>query len=379
MTTPAEPFRYRRLFPWLHLFRAFGISLALRQLLLSGLALLTISLATQLVSVIPMDEEARPDIPFTVESWITSRPDAKHLHPALKRATMAETARPWHDLLAATGGVFRPGSTTNQRLMAHVRFAIALAVWSLFGVALCRLAAIQFARDEVGSFRQATQWAVTRWRHSVSAPLVPLAAAILVMTGIWTLVLPSHLPFVGTMWLRVASPALLAGGSAVVVLMLAAALGWPLMIAAIAVDDCDGFAGLSRSFSFWTGRPFHAIGFALVAALIEACILTVASLFFDAAIVMVHFGATLATGDADQLSTVIRACHNVKNILLGTFEISLFWTNITIVYLLLREAVDQRPFDQIAPSESERPPRTPLPVVGIPATDAVSSEPPLAP
>lgn len=377
--TPAEPFRYRRLFPWLHLFRAFGISLALRQLLLSGLALLVLSLATRLVSAIPMAEEARSDVPFTVESWIMSTPDAQYLHPALKRATMAKVARPWHDLLAATGGAFHPRSTTTQRLMAHLRFALALAVWSLFGVAICRLAAIQFARDEVGSFRQATQWAVTRWRHSVSAPLVPLAASILVMLGVWTLVLPSHLPFVGNVWLLVAAPALLAGGSAVVVLLLAAVLGWPLMIAAIAVDDCDGFGALSRSYSFWTGRPFHAIGFALVAALIEACILTVASLFFDAAIAMVHFGAVLATSDVEQLATIIRACKNVANILLGTFEISLFWTSATIIYLLLRQAVDQRPFDQIVPDDSERPARNPLPVVGIPATDAVSAEQPPAP
>ena len=377
--TPAEPFRYRRFLPWLHLFRAFGISLALRQLLLSGLALLTLSLATRLVSTIPMGEQAPADAPFTVESWIMSTPDAQYLHPALKRATVAKAARPWHDVLAATGGAFQPGSTSTQRLMAHVRFALALAIWSLFGVALCRLAAIQFARDEVGSFRQATQMAVTRWRHSVSAPLVPLAAAILVMLGVWTLVLPSHLPFVGNVWLLVASPALLAGGCVLVVLLLAAALGWPLMIAAIAVDDCDGFGALSRSYSFWTGRPFHAIGLALVAALIEACILTVASVFFDAAIAMVHFGAVLATSDVDQLATITRACHTVANALLGTFEISLFWTNATIVYLLLRAAVDQKPFDQIAPDDSERPPRNPLPVVGIPATDAVSAEQPPAP
>ena len=377
--TPAEPFRYRRLFPWLHLFRAFGISLALRQLLLSGLALVTLSLTTRLIDTIPVGEQVQADVPFNVESWITALPDAQRLHPALKRATIAEVARPWHDLLASTGATFRPGSTSTQRLMAHMRFAIALAIWSMFGVALCRLAAIQFARDEVGSFRQATQWAVTRWRQSVSAPLVPLAAAIMVMLGVWTLVIPSHLPWIGQVWLYLASPALLAGGCVVVVLLLAAVLGWPLMVAAIAVDDCDSFGTLSRSYSFWTGRPFHAIGFAFVAALIEAFILTVASIFFDAAIALVYFGAVLATSDVDHLAAINRACHSVANALLGTFEISLFWTNVTIIYLLLRATVDQRPFDQIAPDDSERSPRTPLPVVGIPATDAVSVEAPLAP
>ena len=112
---------------------------------------------------------------------------------------------------------------------------------------------------------------------------------------------------------------------------------------------------------------------------IEAFILTVASIFFDAAIALVYFGAVLATSDVDHLAAINRACHSVANALLGTFEISLFWTNVTIIYLLLRATVDQRPFDQIAPDDSERSPRTPLPVVGIPATDAVSVEAPLAP
>ena len=377
MTTPAEPFRYRRLFPWLHLFRAFGISLALRQLLLSGLALLTISLATQLVSVIPMDEEARPDIPFTVESWIMSTPDAQYLHPALKRATMAKVARPWHDLLAATGGAFHPRSTTTQRLMAHLRFALALAVWSLFGVAICRLAAIQFARDEVGSFRRATQLGVSRWSRAVVSPVIPLALATVVMFCVSCLVLPSHLPLIGHVWLYVAAPALLAGGCAVVVLLLTAALGWPLMIAAIAADDCDGFGGLSRSYSLCTGRPAHAFGFAVVALAFESFVLTIATLFLDNAIVMVQYGAALATSDPTQIATVSRACGLVAECLLGTFEVSLFWTSAMIVYLLLREAVDQMPLDRLAPDDSERPPRNPLPVVGILATDAAPAETPL--
>ncbi len=377
--TPAEPFRYRRFFPWLHLFRAFGISLAVRPLLLSGLTLLVISLSSQLVNVIPIGEETRVQAPFTVESWVTAIPDAQRLHPVLAHATFSNAARPWHDLLAVASGAFRSESTMPQRLTAHLRFAIAVAVWSLFGVSLCRLAAIQFARDEVGSFRRAIQFGISRWRRAVVSPLIPLAVAILVMFGVCFLVLPSHLPLIGQVWLYVASPALLAGGCAVVVLLLAAVVGWPLMIAAIAVDDCDGFGGLSRSYSFWTGRPFHTIGFALVAYVFEAFVLSIAAHFFDGAIAMALFGATLATSDAAQLATIAHACRTVANVLLGTFEISLFWTSVTIVYLLLREAVDQRPLDQVAPDDNERPPRNPLPVVGIPATDAVSVERPLAP
>ena len=53
--------------------------------------------------------------------------------------------------------------------------------------------------------------------------------------------------------------------------------------------------------------------------------------------------------------------------LLGSFGISLFWTSVTIIYLLLRQSIDKMPLDRLAPSDQERPPRDPLPVVGMPA------------
>ena len=53
--------------------------------------------------------------------------------------------------------------------------------------------------------------------------------------------------------------------------------------------------------------------------------------------------------------------------LLGSFGINLFWTSVTIIYLLLRQSIDKMPLDRLAPSDQERPPRDPLPVVGMPA------------
>ena len=59
--------------------------------------------------------------------------------------------------------------------------------------------------------------------------------------------------------------------------------------------------------------------------------------------------------------------HFSAQLLLTTFAASLFWSLATWNYLLLRQAVDQKPFDEIAAGDEDR--RHELPVAGIPATD----------
>ncbi len=391
--TPPEPFRYRRHFPWLHIFRAFGIALALRQLLLSGLALATIALGQYLFTGFGLSEPAAPQpargrtaqiaeilnespqAPPRTENTPPNEPDQwQQRFGAWPKVLFAPSVRPWGDVLFSAIPMLSPTTSRLNRVLALLQFAWAISVWSLFGLALCRLAAIQVARDESGSFRRATQYGVTRWKYAVAAPLIPLAAAMIVLFGVMCLVVPSHLPLIGHVWLYAASPALLAGGCAVIVLLLTAALGWPLMIAAIAVDDCDGFGGLSRAYSFCTGRPAHAIVFATVAVAFASFLTHVTSTLFATATLLARTTAAIATSHVTHLETVSHGCGLVAHALEETFAISLFWTSVTLVYMLLRAAVDQRPLDHLAPDETERPPRTPLPVVGIPATDAANSE-----
>ena len=243
----------------------------------------------------------------------------------------------------------------------------AVAVWSLFGLAICRIAAVQFARDEAGSFRQATQFGVSRWRRAVSAPLIPLAAATIVMLPVLVMTWLGRLPFVGTTWLVLISPVLLLCGFIIAVLLLAAAVGWPLMIAAIAVDDCDGFGGLSRSYSLWTGRPAYAAWCAVVATAFASVLHSVASLAMGWTLAITLSIATSAAGGEWSAETLTACCTLLAQGLLAAFGISLFWTSVTIIYLLLRQSIDKMPLDRLAPSDQERPPRDPLPVVGMPA------------
>ena len=369
--TPPDQIPYRRLFPWLHLFRACGIAIALRQILLSGLALIAIALGSQLGDWIePIDSWAMNPI---LESATEPRGSnfGLRIEPVVSVevtdlfAPRSMLAKPWSDVLVLATSALSGSSEHRSRAAFDCLWGV--AVWSLFGLAICRLAAVQFARDEAGSFRQATQFGISRWRRAVSSPLIPLAAAAIVMLPVVVMAWLGRLPFVGTTWLVVVSPVLLLCGFLIAVLLLAAAVGWPLMIAAIAVDDCDGFGGLSRSYSLWTGRPAYAAWCAVVAAAFGSLLHSLASLAMGWTLAIVLSLATSTAGSDWSAETLTTCCTLLVQGLLASFGISLFWTSVTIVYLLLRQSVDKMPLDRIAPSAQERPPRDPLPVVGMPA------------
>ena len=377
--TPSDPIPYRRLFPWLHLFRAFGIAVSLRLILLSGLALLAMALGDQVGDLIePNGSSAMP--PVTLIAIEPRDPDFDIPIGPIALVEMADLsvplsllARPWYDLLASVQDALRPTDSLGHAVSSLHRgralfdFVWAVAAWSLFGLVICRLAAVQFARDQAGSFRQATQFGVSRWSRAVASPLIPLVAATMVMLAVLVMAWLGRLPFVGTTWLVLASPALLACGFIIAVMLLAAALGWPLMIAAIAVDDCDGFGGLSRSYSLWTGRPTYATWCAVVAAAFGSVLHSLVSLALGWTLAITLSIATSGAGSDWSAETMTACCTLLAQGLLASFGISLFWTSVTIIYLLLRQSIDKMPLDRLAPSDQERPPRDPLPVVGMPA------------
>jgi hypothetical protein len=368
---PSDQIPYRRRFPWLHLFRAFGIAVSLRQILLSGLALFAMALGDQVGDWIePNDSSAMNPVlesatgPRDSNFGIRTKPiiSAKWTDLSAPRSLLA---KPWCDVVASADRAFSGSSGCRGRAAFDCVWGV--AVWSLFGLAICRLAAVQFARDEAGSFRRATQFGVLRWCRAVASPLIPLAAAAIVILPVLVMAWLGRLPCVGTTWLVLASPPLLACGFVIAVLLLAAALGWPLMIAAIAVDDCDGFGGLSRSYSLWTGRPAYAVWCAVVAAGFGSLLHFLASLVLGWTLAITLSIATSGAGSELSAETLTTCCTLLVQGLLASFGISLFWTSVTIIYLLIRQSVDKMPLDRITPSDQERPPSDPLPVVGIPA------------
>ena len=149
---------------------------------------------------------------------------------------------------------------TGQLADAVTRALWNLIVWSLFAGAICRIAAVQFARDQQIGMRRALAFAGTRFFGYVSAPLLPLVGVAILwalcVVGGWIGRIPGG---VGEALLGILWGLELLFGFMMAVVLIGVAAGWPLMFATISVEGTDGFDGLSRAYNYVFERPLYLL------------------------------------------------------------------------------------------------------------------------
>jgi hypothetical protein len=170
--------------------------------------------------------------------------------------------------------------------------------------------------------------------------------------------------------------------------------GWPLMWGTISAErEGDAFEAFSRSFSYVYGKPLHYLFYVVVAALFGALCWAVAAYAGD---LVIEFGkwayswgagrekvdlifASLSGDDPDQgmlrfgAMLMGLAIWLVRLVTLG-FAFSFFWCVAGAIYLLLRQDVDDKEFDDVyIPAE------TPTPKQPLSAAAAPPPPPPPAP
>ncbi len=152
----------------------------------------------------------------------------------------------------------------TQHFWYYVLFAVfCLAVWAYFGGAICRMAALNFARDESIPVKSALAFSQRKFVGLFSAPLLPIVivAMIGVVIALPTLAL-GWIPFLGEILLAIGAGLALVGGFIMAIVILGALAATPLMWPGIAVEGSDGFDAMSRSFSYVFARPWKAAMYA---------------------------------------------------------------------------------------------------------------------
>ncbi|MFH0982217.1 MAG: hypothetical protein V2A79_11835 [Planctomycetota bacterium] len=154
---------------------------------------------------------------------------------------------------------------SEHPLFAILFFAGVLAIWSLFGSAICRIAAVEFAREEKIGMPPALRFVRERyWSGFFVSPLL----ALLVMLGVGLLMAVGGfflwIPGVGNA-VSVLFPLALAGGLAVTFVLIGCVGGGSFFWPTVAVEGSDGFDAISRSFSYFFSRPVKTIFYGLTA------------------------------------------------------------------------------------------------------------------
>lgn len=159
-----------------------------------------------------------------------------------------------------------------QTLLAHDRWflfgfgAIAVLLVSLFGGALCRIAALEQATGERARAVDGVLFAAGTWPRLAGALLAPIIAiggfALVLLVGGALLLLP-----VFDLLASVLYGLGLVLGLFAALLIIGTAIAFPLLLPAVATERADSLEALQRSIAYLLARPVQMAAMAIVAIL----------------------------------------------------------------------------------------------------------------
>jgi hypothetical protein len=276
-----------------------------------------------------------------------------------------------------------------------------LVVWSIFGAAICRIAAVQVARNGNVGLIESLRFVGARYVSFFTSPVLPFLGVILIVVscivGAFLLRIPVVNIAIGAVWIL---PIL--AGFVMVAALMGLAFGWPLMYAAIAAEATESFDALSRAFSYVLGRPWNYFFYAVCAALYGGVVMVFAVAFTHALVHMSQyatswgypetsslyafvpeapgwraaFGPALVedsslisppTGTVHFSALAVGFWTHLLFVGLVGFTFSYFWSQVTAIYFLLRCDVDETEMDEVyLEEEDDEPFPTAMPTVAPP-------------
>jgi len=255
-------------------------------------------------------------------------------------------------------------------------FLIILVVISIAGGAICRISALQFARDEKPGLTEALRFSINKFTSFVTSPLVPLAIIIFIGLFIFLLGLIGNIPRAGELIMGIFMPLALIAGALTAVVSIGTVAGFNLMFPAVAYDGSDCFDAISRAFSYVYAKPWR-MGFYTAIAAVYGAICYVFVRFFAFLILWCthRFLQLGVLGDNRKLTAIwpgptfmnlvdqpdLAAANWSQTVaavmvyllllavvvLVVSFIISFYFSANTIIYSLMRNRVDNTALDDV--------------------------------
>ncbi|NUN48902.1 MAG: hypothetical protein HUU15_08760 [Candidatus Brocadiae bacterium] len=254
--------------------------------------------------------------------------------------------------------------------------AVVTTVWSLFGTAISRIAAVEIAREDRIRTQEALGFALSRWASNLSSPIACILGFLFFTSLVALLGLPGRIPGIGG-WASILTalvfPFGLLGGFIATLIALGAVFGYPLFYPAVAAEGTDAFDAISRGFSYVYSRPWHALWY-LFTAVVHGVISTAFIWAFGAVMLAVTCAAVRLGMGAGKFDLILefttgRATWDtvvadggtglgIAAILITTwilltagltlvYALSYMQSQLTMIYFLLRLRVDELPMSYV--------------------------------
>ena len=152
-----------------------------------------------------------------------------------------------------------------------------LAIWSLVGGAITRIAALDYARDESVRFVDALKFAKKKFWSYFWSPLVPIVGVFFfALCNVFGGLL-GRIPVLGEIVVALGFPLALISGFLMVFIGVVGALGLCFMFPTISVEGSDAFDAMSRAYSYVLSRPKQFLMYCIINTLYGlACLAVVA-------------------------------------------------------------------------------------------------------
>jgi hypothetical protein len=258
---------------------------------------------------------------------------------------------------------------------------IILCIVSIFGGAICRIAALQFAREEKPGISEALRFGIKKFWGFFTTPLVPIGIAAIVWAFIFLIGILGNIPLgIGEILVGIFMCLALAAGAIVAAVIIGTVAGFNLMFPAIAYDGSDSMDAVSRSFNYVYARPWRMGLYSFAAFVYGAICYCFVRFFAYLLLLLTYEGLRLGAGldsarglsdkvaaiwpkptfhellaysaQAGSLSEKVAAflIYIFALVVIGlvvSFIISFYFSSNTIIYALIRNKVDNTPLEEI--------------------------------
>lgn len=260
---------------------------------------------------------------------------------------------------------------------------IGTAIWSLFGGAIARIAAVEIAKEDRIRTQEALAFAWRRWGSNFTSLVACVLGFLFFCSLIAVVALPARIPGAGPWFALIPAllmPVLLVLGFIATLIAVGTVFGFPLFYPALAAEGTDAFDAISRGFSYVYSRPWHALWYTLV-MLVHGAVSTVFVNLFGLAMLAVTCWAIRAgMGGPERMDTVLQfalARTSYADVVAagGTglgwtailltswlllmagltlaYAVSYLQSQLTMIYFLLRQRVDELPMSYVYEEREE--------------------------
>jgi hypothetical protein len=270
---------------------------------------------------------------------------------------------------------------------ALVNTVLDLGLWALIGGAVTRMAAVRVAREESLPLKKAVCFSAGKWVSNATCGLIPFGVLVLLMvlvglpTGLFLMI-----PYVGEWVVGVFLFLPLLAGLVLALIFIGGTFSLGLQWPTVAAEGSDSFDAISRSVSYVSSRPWKYLFYTAFSA-VYGCLtfVFVKFLTFTTLLITHESISTFCFKGAGMIDNKITRLWDLPVrldrmwpqagieslpseaqasylfvfwvwVVLGlamAFLISFFFASQTVIYFLLRKAVDATDIEEVYLEESE--------------------------